>query len=94
MQCHLNGVNVSETLIFLVDSPSVTSCAIQVIDPFGIAHTLIFELQLSSATNYFDMCSLSITEYENKEKPKVYLIVEKPPWDPSNKEFQNIKLVC
>ena len=41
MQCHLNGVNISEVPKFLADSPSETTYAIQVINTFNAAHTLI-----------------------------------------------------
>ena len=62
MQCHLNGVHISEVSKFLAESPSETSHAIELTDPFNTAHPLIILLQLSSVTSYFDVYSSSVTK--------------------------------
>ena len=79
MQCHLNGVHISEVSKFLVDSPSKTTHAFQMIDPFNAAHSLVIPMQLSSVTSYFDVCSPSIVEYKNEKNPKINLTAEEPP---------------
>ena len=81
MQCHLNGVHVSEVPKFLAESPSETIHAIELVDPFDAAHPLIIPLQLSGVTSYFDWYSLSVREYENEDT------AEEPPWDPSTREY-------
>ena len=48
------------------------------------AHIL---LKLSSITSYFDVYSSSIAEYEDEKIPKIHLIVEEAPWDPSTSEY-------
>ena len=48
MQCCLNGVHISEVTKFLAESPSVTTHAIELPDPFDAVHLLIIPLQLSS----------------------------------------------
>ena len=50
-------------------------------------HTLIIPLQLSGVTSYIDVYSPSIAEYENEDIPKIHLISEEPPWDPSKKKY-------
>ena len=87
MQCHLNGVHISEVHKFLSESACVTTYAIELIDSFDAAHPLIILLQLSSVTSYFDVYSPSIAEYENKDIPKIHLTAEEPPWGPSRKEY-------
>ena len=37
------------------------------------------------------MYYLSIEEYENKDIPKNHLIAEKPPWDPSTKQYLELE---
>ena len=83
MQCHLNGVHISEVPKFLAESPSVTTCAIESTDPFNAAHLLIILLQLSDVTSYFDVYSLSVAKYEDKDISKIHLTAEKPPCNPS-----------
>ena len=48
MQFHLNGAHISEVPKFLADSPSVTTHAIQLLDPFNAVHPLIIPLQLAA----------------------------------------------
>ena len=77
MQCHLNGVHISEVPKFLAHSPSVTTHA-KLTDPFDTVHSLIIQLQISGVTSYFDVYSPSIAEYENEEIPKNHLTAEEP----------------
>ena len=44
MQFHFNGVHISEVPKFLVESPSETTLAIELTDPFDAAHPLIILL--------------------------------------------------
>ena len=83
MQCHLNGVHISEVSKFLADSPSVITHAIQLADPSDAAHPLTILLWLSSMTHHFYVYSLSIAEYENEEISQFHLTAEEPPWNPS-----------
>ena len=87
MQCPLNGVGISEVPKFLAESPSETTHAIELVNPFDAAHLLIIPLQLSSVTSYFDMYFPSVAEYENEDIPKIHLTVEESPWDPSMNEY-------
>ena len=87
MQCHLNGVHISEVPKFLAESPSVTTHAIELTDPFDAAHILIIPLQLSIVIRYFDVYSPSIAEYENEDIPKIHLTAEESPWDPSTNKY-------
>ena len=87
MQCHQNGVHISEVPKFLPKSPSVTTHAIELTDPFDPAHLLIIPLKLSSVTSYFDLYFPKIAEYENEDSPKVHLTAEEPPWDPSTNAY-------
>ena len=82
MWCHLNGVHISEAPTFLTYCLSESTYAIQVIDPFNVAHSLIIPLQLSS-----DVYSPSIAEYDNKVVPRIHLTDKEPPWDPSTEEY-------
>ena len=86
MQCHLNGVQISEVFKFLAENPSGTIHAIELIDPFITAHLLIILLQLSGVTSYFNVFSPSVAKYENDDIPKIHLTVEEPPWHPSTSE--------
>ena len=65
----------------------MTPHTIELPDPFNAADPLIILLQLSSDTSYFDVCSLSIVEYENKDIPKIHLTAEEPPQDQSTNEY-------
>ena len=65
----------------------MTTHAIQLTYTFNTTHPLVILLQLSGVTSYFDLHSLSIAEYKNKKIPKIHLITEKPPWDPSTNEY-------
>ena len=86
MQCHLNGEHISEVPKFLAESPSETTHAIVLTDPFDTAHPCIIQLQLSGVTSYFGEYSLSIAEYQNEDIPKIHLTAEEPLWDPSTNE--------
>ena len=68
-------------------NPSVTTHVIELTDPFNAAHLLKILLQLSSVTSYFDVYSLHIAKYENKDIPKIHLTTEVPPLDPSTNEY-------
>ena len=87
MQCCLNGVQINEVPKFLTETPSETTHAIQLVNPFDATYPLIIPLKLSGATSYFIVYSPSITEYEDEEIPKIHLTVEEPPWDPSTSEY-------
>ena len=78
MKFHLNGVHISKAPKFLAESPSMTTHAIELTDPFNTAHLLIISLQLSGVTSYFDVYSLSIAEFENGDIPKMDLTAEEP----------------
>ena len=87
MQCHLNGVHISEVSKFLAETSNETTHAIELVDPFDATHLLIIPLQLSSVTSYFDIFSPIIADYEDEEIPKIHLTTEEPPWDPSTSEY-------
>ena len=93
MQCHLSGLHIRVPK-FLAESPSVTTHAKQLTDPFNAAHQLIIMLQLSRVTSYFDVYSPSIAEYENDELPKIHLTAEEPPWDPSTNKNSKKRFIC
>ena len=76
MQSHLNGVHISEVPKFFAESPSETTHAIELGNPFNTAHPLIIPLQCSDETSYFDVYSPSIAEYENEDIPKIHLTAE------------------
>ena len=80
MQCHLNGVHISETPKLLAEIPSVTTHAIELTDHFDEAHLIIIPLQLSRVNIYFVVYSLRIAKFENEDIPKIHLIAEEP-WD-------------
>ena len=63
MQCHLNGVHISEVPKFLAENPSKTTHAIELVIPCNAAHPLIILLQLNGVTSYFDVYAPSVTEY-------------------------------
>ena len=92
MHCCLNGVQINEALKFLAETPSESTHAIDLVNPFDAAHLLIILQKLSSIAIYFDMYSPSITEYEDEEIPKIHLTMEEPPWDPSTSEYSEQKL--
>ena len=87
MSCCLNGVNMSEVPKSLAETPSETTHAEGLVNPFYAAHPLIIPLQLSEVTSYFDVYSPSVKEYENDDIPKIHLTVEEPPWDPLTNEY-------
>ena len=93
IQCCLNGMHISEVPKFLSKSPSVTTNALPLTDSFDAAHLLIIPLQLSGVTNDFDVYSLSIGGYENEEMPKIHLIAEQSPWDPSKNKHSEERLI-
>ena len=66
----------------------MTTCAIELTDPFNTAHPLIILLWLSRVTSYFDVYSPSIAESGNKDIPIIYLTAEEPPWDPSMNDIK------
>ena len=72
MQCCWNGVHISEFPMFFAESPSVSTHAIELVNPFNPAHLLIILLQLSRATSYFDLYSPSIAKCENEDIPFHY----------------------
>ena len=76
MQCHLNGVHINEIPKFLAESPSETTHALELWDPFDLAQLLILLLQLRCVSSYFEVYSLSIAEYENDDIPKIHLTAE------------------
>ena len=55
MQCHLNVVQINEVLKFLPENPNKTTHAMELVDPFAAAHSLITSLQLFELTSYFDV---------------------------------------
>ena len=65
--------------MFLAESPSITTHAIELTDLLNEAHPLIILHQLSSVTSYFDVNSPSTAECENEEISKIYLTAEEPP---------------
>ena len=84
MQCHLNGVPISEVpSSWLI---AQVTHAIIVIDPLDVAHLLITTLQLYGVTSYFNVHSSNIAEYENEEIPEIHLTEDELPWDPSTNE--------
>ena len=91
MQCHLNGVHISEVPKFLVESPSETTHAIKLVNPFNKTHLSIITLKLSRVSSYFDVYFLSVAEYEDKDIPKIYLT---PPWDPPTNDYKIERLIC
>ena len=87
MQCCLSGVQIIEVPTFLAETPSERSHAIELVNPFDIAHMLIIPVKLSGVINYFDVFSPTIAEYESEEIPKILFTAEKLPWDPSRNEY-------
>ena len=87
MQCHQNGVQISEVLKFLAENLSETIHAIELVHPFDAAYPLIISLWSSGVTSYFDMYFPSVSEYENDDIPKTHLTAEEPPWAPSTSEY-------
>ena len=87
MQCHLNGVQISEVSKFLAKNASETTHATELINPFDAIHPLIILLQLSGVTSYFDVYSSGVAEYEDKDIPKIHFTAEEPPWDPLTNEY-------
>ena len=94
MQCHQNGVHISEVPKFIPESLSETTHAIQLTDPFDKAHPPIIPHQFSTVLSYFDVYSLNTAEYENEESPKIHLTAEESQWDLSTKDMQNVRLIC
>ena len=72
IQCQLNGVQIKKGPKFLAEIPSETTHAIELFNPFDASHPL------SGVTSYFDVCSLSVTEYENGDIPKIHLTADEP----------------
>ena len=87
MQYHLNGVQINEVPKILLETPSETTHALELVNLFDAALLLIILLQLSGVTSYFDVSSPSITEYESEHIPKIHLTVEELHWDPSTCEY-------
>ena len=61
MQCHLNGVHISE-VPNLTESCTVTTYAIELTDPFDAAHQLKILLQLIILTSYLFVYPPSVAE--------------------------------
>ena len=76
MQCHLNGVHVSEVPKFLAESTSVTTYALELIYSLNAASMLIIPHQLSRVTTYLDLYTLNLTGYANENIPNIYLTAE------------------
>ena len=91
MPCCLNGVHISEVPMFLAESPSETTHAIELVDTFNSAYQLIILIQLNGVTSSFDVYSPSIAEYENDDISKIHLTAEEPQWDPSTSEYSEIE---
>ena len=72
-----NGIPINELSKFLAESPSVTTHAIELPDPFNAAYPLTILLQLIRVTSYFDVYSPSIADFEKEEIPKIHLTAEK-----------------
>ena len=81
MQCCLNGVHIGEVSKFLAESPSETTHVIELVNSFDEAHLLIVPLQLSGVNSSFDVYTLNVKEYENKDIPKIHLTALESPWD-------------
>ena len=79
MQCHLNGVHISDIPKFLAGTPSENTHAIELVNPFNATHLLIILLQLRGVTSYFDVFPPSIAKYEDEDILKIHLTVEEPP---------------
>ena len=60
MQCHMNVVQISEVSKFVTETPSETTHAIELVNPFHATCLLIIPLKLSGITSYFDVYSPSI----------------------------------
>ena len=84
---YLNGVYTSEVPKFFTETPSETTHAIELVNPFNAAHPLIILLQLSGVTSYFDVFPLNIAEYEDENIPKIHPTAEEPPWDSSTSNY-------
>ena len=78
---------MSEVPKFLADNPSVNPHAIYLADTFDATHPLIILHQLSGLTSYFDVYSLSMSEYENEEITKIHLNAKDTPWVLSTNEY-------
>ena len=82
MQCHLNGVYISEVPKFLAMSPSVTTHVIKLIELSGSTTLCAILLHSSNANNYLEVYFPSIAEYENEDIPKADLTAKEPLLDP------------
>ena len=67
MQCCLNGMHISEVPKFLAETPSETTHAIELVDPFDATHLIIILLHLSCVISYFDVFPPSVIEYEDED---------------------------
>ena len=72
---------------FLAETPSERTRVTDFVDPFDAAHPFIIPLKLSGITSYFDVFSPTVTEYESEAIPKIHLIEEERPLDPSTNEY-------
>ena len=77
----------------LADTPNETNHTIQVLDPLDAACPLVIPLQLHDSTSYSDVCSPSMSEYENKDIAKIYLVTEEPFWEPSTEGIKKKRLL-
>ena len=73
MQCHLNGVQISEVTKFLAENPNENIQVIELDKLFDATYSLIILLQLSEVTSYFDVYSPSVAEYEDNDIPFISL---------------------
>ena len=78
MQYQLNGVDISEVPNLLAESPSETTDATEIVNPFNAAHMLIILHQLSGVTSYFKLYSPSVAGSREEDIPKIHLTVEEP----------------
>ena len=78
---------ISEVPKFSAETPSETTHALELVDPFDATHPLIIPLQLCGVTSYFDVFSPSIAEYEDEDIPKIHLTAEESSWDLSASKY-------
>ena len=87
MQSCMNGVLIDEVPKFLAPILHETTDATQIENPFDATHIIIIPLKLNRVTTYFKVRKPTWEEYEDQNIPKIELMVEAPPWDPSNPDY-------
>ena len=60
--------------MFLAETPSETTHAIELVDHFDATHLFIILLKLGGVTSYFKLYSPSIAEYENDDIQRFILM--------------------